>query len=173
MEVLHPKIVHIPLALALIMPLLGGALTLAWWRGWYPRRVWIIALVMHIALTASAFAAMQTGEDEEHTAEKVVGAAKISEHEEAAESFLLASVAALFLALIAAVAEDEEVALRFALATVVVASGSALLAIDTGDHGGRLVYKYGAARAFMPAQYGGLQPVEPHKVEPHKVELTP
>ena len=31
----HPKLVHVPIALAVLMPLLSGSLLLAWWRGRY------------------------------------------------------------------------------------------------------------------------------------------
>ncbi len=153
---LHPKIVHIPLALAIILPILNAVLTLSWWRQWLPRRVWLITACLHAVMTLGAFVAMQTGETDEHTAERVVSKHEIHEHEEAAELFLYASVIALLLALVAAIAEKERQALQFAIATTALSALCAFLAIDAGNHGGKLVYKYGAGRAFSPAKYGGV-----------------
>ena len=149
MEVLHPKLVHLPLALSMLMPLLGGAIALSWWRGWLPRRVWAITLLLHMTLTLSAFAAMQSGEDEQNIAEKVVSGELIRAHEDSASALLWLSVVALFAALIATIAEDERTALRFAAGTVIISLGVAFFAVETGGLGGDLVYKHGAARAFI------------------------
>jgi hypothetical protein len=34
---LHPKVVHIRMALGVLMPLIVGGLLLAWWRDWFKR----------------------------------------------------------------------------------------------------------------------------------------
>jgi uncharacterized membrane protein len=162
---LHPQFVHLPLALAVLLPLLNLGLFISWWRGWLPRRAWVISTALHAVMTLSAFVAMQTGETDERTAERVVSEHQIREHEESAELFLWASVAALLLALIAAIAEEEKVARRCALGTTVIAALCALLAFETGQHGGELVYKYGAGRAFSPAKYGGVAD-RPHSDTP-------
>ena len=156
---LHPKIVHIPLALAVILPIQNIALSLSWWRQWLPRRVWLISACLHAVMTLGAFVAMQTGESEEHIAERVVSKHEIHEHEEAAELFLWASVVALLLALVAAIAEKEKQGLQFAVASTVISIICTFLAVEAGDHGGKLVYKYGAGRAFSPAKYGGVADV--------------
>ena len=103
-----PKMVHIPLALAMILPLLNLAIVCSWWKKkWLSRRVWLISACLHAVMTLSAFVAMQTGETEEHIAERVVSEHEIKRHEEAAELFLWASVGALLLALVAAIAEKR------------------------------------------------------------------
>lgn len=163
---LHPKIVHIPLALAIILPLLNLSLLLSWWKRWLPRRVWIISACLHALMTFTAFVAMQTGETDEHTAERVVSEHKIHEHEEAAELFLWVSVIALLLALVAAIADQEKLGLKYALATTVLAFLCAFLAVEAGYHGGELVYKYGAGRAFSPDKYGGVSDL-PVADDPH------
>ena len=156
----HPKLVHLPLALALITPLLSGALALSWWRGWLPRRAWLIAAALQALLTLSSFAAMQSGETDEREAKKVVSKHEIHEHEEAAERFLWATVAALALSIGAAVSQRERLALALAASTAAAAAASGFLAFDVGSRGGELVYKYGAARAFMPAQATPAQGAE-------------
>lgn len=57
MEPLHPKLVHVPIALAAIMPMLASGLLLAWQQGWLPRRAWTVAL-----LVGGVLAALNTGE---------------------------------------------------------------------------------------------------------------
>jgi uncharacterized membrane protein len=145
---LHPKIVHLPLALSMILPILGGVIALGWWRGWLARRTWLIAAALHALMSFSALVAMQTGESEEERVERVVDHEHIEEHEEAAERFLWASVVALLLAIGAAVSQDERKALALAGATVLVAFVSGALAIEVGEEGGELVYKHGAAKAY-------------------------
>lgn len=156
MSPLHPKIVHIPLALAMLLPILNVAIVLSWWKKWLPRRVWIISACLHAVMTFSAFVAMQTGETEEHITERVVSEDRIHEHEDAAESFLWASVVALLLALIAAIADQEPIGLKYAVFTTILAILCSVLAIEAGHQGGELVYKYGAGRAFSPVKYGGV-----------------
>lgn len=151
----HPLFVHLPLALSILLPLINLALIIAWFRG-SSRRLWIISAALHAIMTISAFVAMQTGESDEHQAERVVSKHEIHEHEEAAESFLWATVGALLLALIAAIAEEDRVARRFALGTMVTSLLCSFLAYEAGEHGGKLVYKYGAGRAYSPAKYGGV-----------------
>ena len=156
MEPLHPFFIHVPLGLAVLIPFLSIGLLLAWWKGWFPRRIWIIATVFHAVFTLSTFIAMQTGERDEHIAERAVSEELIHEHEEHAERFLWSTVGILLLSLIGAVAKDEKAARRFALGATVLTLGSAFLAFETGEHGGELVYEYGAARAFTDVKYGGV-----------------
>ena len=152
----HPLFVHIPLALAMLLPLINLGLIIVWFKGALPRRIWIISATLHAVMTVGTFVAMQTGETDEHTAERVVSKHEIDKHEEHAESFLFASIVALLLALVAAIAEEEEAARRFALGTTTLSLLCGFLAYKTGEHGGKLVYKYGAGRAYSPSKYGGI-----------------
>ena len=47
----HPKVVHIPMALGVLMPIIAGGLLLAWWRNWLPRRSWFLAIGLQAILT--------------------------------------------------------------------------------------------------------------------------
>ena len=58
----HPKVVHLPMALAVLMPFVAGGVAFAWWRGWFDRRVWVIVLLLQAALAGSGFVSMNTGE---------------------------------------------------------------------------------------------------------------
>ena len=63
--------VHLPMTLAVLMPLVAGGAVFAWWRGWFDRRVWVIVLLLQAALAWSGFVAMNTGEAEEDRVEEI------------------------------------------------------------------------------------------------------
>lgn len=145
----HPKVVHLPIALAVLMPLLTGSVLLAVWRGWLDRRVWVVLLVLQALLLASGALAMNTGEREEERIEEVVPERHIDAHEEAAEAFVWASAAVLFLmALPLAISEGRArrlLALGAFVGTVVVLG----LGSKAGEAGGELVYVHGAAQVYV------------------------
>lgn len=145
----HPRLVHMPLALGMLMPWVAGGLLLAWWRKWLPSRVWVISVVLQALLVGSGFAAMRSGEAEEHRVEKVVDEDFVHKHERAAEKFVWASVAVLLLmglALPLSSRRAGSIAAAVAtLGTIVVFA----LGYRTGQAGGDLVYRHGATRAYL------------------------
>lgn len=148
LELLHPKVVHIPIALAVLMPLLSGALLLAWWRGALPRRAWLVALGMQAILVGGAALALQTGEVDEERVEEVVPEAALEAHEEAAEIFLWVAVATLAIAAVVPFLKRESVAQAVAAAAVAATLAVLALGVRVGEAGGALVYEHGAASAF-------------------------
>ena len=156
---LHPKIVHLPIALAALMPMISVGLWLAWWRGALPRRAWLIVVALQTVLLVSGFAALRSGEQDEERVEAVVPEAAIEAHEEAAEGFMIAAGVVLVVAAAAAGLRNERAA-RAAAAGAVLGTMAVLgLGVKVGDAGGRLVYEHGAAAAFAPA--GGGAPLAP------------
>jgi uncharacterized membrane protein len=149
---LHPKLVHLPIALAVLIPLISGGLLLAWWRDWLPRRAWWLAVALQGLLLASGLAARSTGEEDEERVERVVPEAALEEHEEAATGFLIGGGAVLALALGAALLRRESLARGVAAATVVTTLIVLWLGFRVGEAGGRLVYQYGAGGAFSSGQ---------------------
>ena len=107
---LHPKLVHLPIALAVLMPLISIGLLAAWWRGVLPRRTWVIAAALQVLLVGSGLAALRTGEADEERVEAVVPEAALEAHEAAANTFVLASAAVLVLALLAVALPRERAA---------------------------------------------------------------
>lgn len=145
---LHPKLVHLPIALAILMPLFAGGLLFAWWRGWLPRRTWLVVVALQGILLGSGLLAQRTGEGDEERVEAFVPEAALEAHEEAATVFLAVSAVVLVLAGAAAL-------LRPAIAARTVAAAAAagtlvvvLLGYRVGEAGGRLVYDHGAAAAY-------------------------
>ena len=97
MEPIHPLFVHLPIALASLMPLIAAGLLLTWHKGWLPRRAFAIAVILQVILVGSGIAARQTGEMDEERVEQVVREAAIEAHEEAADLFLYGAGGALLL----------------------------------------------------------------------------
>jgi len=166
---LHPALVHLPLGLSIVLPLVAAGMAFALWRGLVPRRTWGVVVGLQAALVVGALVALKTGEREERRVEPVVGETALERHEEAAEVFLWGS--AVVLALTAAglaVPERSAAAVATAAAagTLVVAG----LAFRTGKAGGELVYVRGAASAYQAAPgvaAGDLARPAAHRDEHH------
>ncbi len=144
---LHPAVVHFPIALAALVPLLAVLAIVAIGRRFLPPRSWWLIVVLQALLVGSAWFATETGEDQEERVERVVAEGLIEEHEQAAERFLW--VAAIGLALIALglLPAGRGSAGRWLGTAASIAALAA--AIPVGDLGGKLVYKHGAASAYV------------------------
>jgi hypothetical protein len=145
---LHPKLVHLPIALAVIVPLVMAGLLATWWRGALPRRTWWIAAALQALLVVSGLAALQSGEADEERVEGAVPEAAIEAHEEAAEGFLIGAAIVLVVAVGAGVVRGRGAALGLAALASVGSLAVLGLGYRTGDAGGRLVYQHGAAAAL-------------------------
>lgn len=153
---LHPKLVHLPIALAVLMPMMSVGLLIAWWRQWLPRRAWVIAVTLQALLVASGVAAMRSGDADGERVERVVSESRIEAHEEAAEVFVWGAAAVLALAIGAALVRAEGAARPIATLAAAGTLVVLFLGYRTGQAGGELVYRHGAASAFTSAQ--GLSP---------------
>lgn len=147
----HPKVVHLPMALAVLMPLLGGGLLLAWWRQWLPPRSWAVVFALQAVLFGSGLVALQTGEVEEERVERIVPEQAMEAHEEAAEVFVWASGGVLAIMGLALWANQRKAALPIAAAATLGALVVLALGYRVGQAGGELVYRHQAARAYLGA----------------------
>jgi len=84
---LHPAVVHFPVVLAFLLPLFVGGALWAIRRGANARRAWLVPLAVAVALSLSAWAAVQTGGAQGERVERVVSEQAIESHEEMAEAF--------------------------------------------------------------------------------------
>lgn len=144
---LHPALVHVPLGLAFVVPLVAIGISLAFLRGRLPRSAFAILAGLQLVLAGSGFAAMAAGDRDEHPVKQVVGRQLVHDHEERAEVFVwtATAVAALGLALLLVPAH-----LVKAAAALVIAGNLAVaaLAFATGKAGGEIVYRHGGAAAY-------------------------
>lgn len=143
---LHPAVVHLPIALAVLMPLLAAVAIAAIARGFAPARAWWAAVALQALLVGSAWLALETGEAEEERVEKVVAERYVDAHHDAAEWFLgVAGAAALLMAVGVLPDRPGRIGrILGALASLVVLA----TAVRTGHLGGELVYRHGAASAY-------------------------
>lgn len=147
---LHPKLVHLPIALAILMPLFSGVLALAILRGWLPLRAWLLAVGAQLLLVGSSVLAMRSGEDDEELVEGRVPEAALEAHEEAAERFTWSAAAALLLTLSPLLLHRHRRAVVVGMIATTAAAGGVLwLGYEVGRAGGELVYQHGAAAAHV------------------------
>lgn len=147
----HPKLVHVPMALGVLMPLIAGGLLLAWWRKWLPQRAWFLAIGLQVILFGSGLLALRSGEAAEHKVERVVAERFIEEHEEAAETFVWASGGVLAMMLLGGALGSRRAAFPAAAAATLGTLVVLGLGYRTGRAGGSLVYEHGAAQAYTGA----------------------
>ena len=144
---LHPAVVHLPMALAVLLPFAAAAALWAIHRCARPLHAWGVPLALAVLLTGSAWLALETGEQEEERVEAVVAESAIHEHEEAAERFLLL---AGVLTLVSGVGLAGGT-LGSAARLLATAGTIAVLAagVQVGARGGELIYVHGAAAAYV------------------------
>jgi len=145
-------LVHVPLGLAVVLPLLALGLAIPLWRETLPKRVWLVVLLLSALCLGSAMAARQTGETEEERVEEWVSRREIHKHEEAADLFVRA-LAITTLACAAVFLIKKPKPFKISLLVLGLAYvGVLALALNVGQLGGELVFRHnaGAARAPSP-----------------------
>lgn len=144
---LHPAVVHLPIALAVLIPMLAILAALAIHLELLQRRTWVGVLLLQAVLFGTGWMALETGEEQEERVERVVAERHIEHHAEQAERFLLATGVALAImaaGLLPGVAGGLARAVSLVAALSVLAAG-----VQVGHSGGELVYQYGAANAYL------------------------
>ncbi|MHB8874482.1 MAG: DUF2231 domain-containing protein [Myxococcaceae bacterium] len=144
---LHPAIVHLPVGLAMAVPLVALALMVARWRGLLPAGTFAVVLGMQALVLGGGVVAYETGGTDGEKVEKVVAEKYIERHEETAEVFLFAQGLALLLTAGALIARGKASLIAPGLATA-AAIAVAALGLRTGHLGGELVYQHGAASVY-------------------------
>jgi uncharacterized membrane protein len=145
---LHPAIVHLPLGLAMLMPILAAGFAWALWTGRVRTRAWLAIVALQAMLLGAGLVAINTGGAEEDRVEDVVQRSALHQHEEFAEQFAWASGATLVLTALVLVFRRPG-ASRVLTATAVVSTlAVAGLGLRAGHAGGQLVYVHGAAAAY-------------------------
>jgi hypothetical protein len=135
----------------------GGAFLLAR-RGTPIRTLWTGVVAAAALLAGSAWLAVETGEGQEERVEQVVSEGALETHEERANLFLALAAGTLILTL-AGLAKDRVGRIGRVAATV---AAVALLPAGymVGHSGGQLVYRDGAAQAYMPVNGEGRTATE-------------
>lgn len=137
---LHPAIVHLPMALAVLVPLVGIALAIAIRRELLPVRTWVVVVVLQALLLGSGFIAMRTGEEEEERVENRISESAIERHEEKAEQFLWVAGLTLLLVGGTLAARQPQFAQRLMVGAICATLVTAAMGLRVGHAGGELVY---------------------------------
>lgn len=144
---LHPAIVHIPIALAMLMPLFIIVIWFSIHKKLLPAKSWGLIVGLQALLFFSSFLALETGEMEEEKVEKIIPESIIEHHEQMAKIFVGFSGGIAFIMLIGTFLPS-----RFKktsrITSLILASGNLILCIWLGHSGGELVYRYDAASIY-------------------------
>jgi uncharacterized membrane protein len=144
---LHPQIVHFPIALIFILPILILVFAYLIRRNKLPANGWLIIIGLQLATTISGYIALETGETDEKIVQKVVSKKLIHAHEEKAEIFVGLTVLALVVS-ISAYFIQKHFQLYLQLGVFFLTITAAYLAYQTAQLGGELVYQHGASGAY-------------------------
>lgn len=150
---LHPALVHFPIVFTVLLPIAAAVALWAVRRGAKPRRAWAVPVAVAAALTLSAWASVQTGESQEEQVESAVPASALETHEEAADRFLLLSLGVLGIMAVGFAGGRAGAAARGA--GVVAALALNVAGYQVGHSGGELVYRHGAASAYVGSGTAG------------------
>ena len=165
----HAMVVHFPLALAFLMPLLVLGMAFMMKKNKISNEGWLVIVGLQLVMTVSGYVSLQTGESEEEIVQRVVEKKLIHEHEEAAEIFVGSTVVVLALS-IAVYFLKAELQLYVQLGIALLGLVSTYFAFDAGRLGGELVYEHGAASAY--AQVIASPQEEPEGILPTPDENT-
>jgi len=150
---LHPAVVHVPLGLALVMPILLAGLLWAIVTHRLPGKAWLVALVLQGVVLGAAALALRTGEQDEDRVEARAGEARIEAHERAAQAFTAAAGGTFLAAALALVLrERRRPFLTAGGASVALSVAMLALGIQAGHRGGLLVH--GGAGLSAPGEGG-------------------
>lgn len=150
---LHPAVAHLPLALAVLTPLFALLAGWAIHSKILPLRIWVALPLLAALMAGSGWLALETGEDQEDRVEEVVVERYIEEHEERAETFAVLAATLLAISFTGLLpGRPGELGRAAVLALSVVTLG---FAIAVGHTGGELVYRHGAAQAYVRDATGG------------------
>jgi uncharacterized membrane protein len=148
---LHPAVVHLPIGLAVALPLLAAGLAWAILTRRLPHGVWLVIVGVQVAMLAAGFVALNTGERDEERVEKYVAETHIEAHEASAQQFMVVLGASLLVSILALAFRRGNAArtmIAAAAALTIVVTG---MALRVGHAGGQLVYVHGAAQAHVTA----------------------
>jgi len=151
---LHPLFVHFPLVIALLSPLAVFFVFYTGKENCGRLRTGVMAL--YLLLAATAFVAMNFGEEDEERVERVVAERIIERHAEKGELFAWSSLAPLLFSTLLMYRRDTYTKALLLASSV----GMMALALPVGHSGAELVYRHNAGAAYWSA--GAVKRPERH-----------
>lgn len=145
---LHPALVHVPLALAFLLPAVILGFAWALWKERIRPRAWLAVVLLQAILLGAGLVALKTGQNEEERVESVVPEVALQTHEARAEQFVWMVGATLAVAALILVIRRPEAVRALTALTVVGSFLVAGAALRVGHAGGQLVYVHNAGAAY-------------------------
>ncbi|MCB0376962.1 MAG: hypothetical protein KDD33_00590 [Bdellovibrionales bacterium] len=142
----HPMVVHLPIALAIIIPILSLFLWGAIKCKKASAKSWGILVVLTALYLVSSLAAVKSGEFDEDLVEDKIGKKLVHEHEERGEKIPWVAGVLLIAYTVTYVTGRSKLSWTHKLCTV-LSIAAVYPIILAGHSGGQLVYKHGAASA--------------------------
>jgi uncharacterized membrane protein len=142
----HPLVVHFPIALTFILPVLILAFAFMIRTQKMSSHAWLIIIGLQLTTVVTGYIAIETGETDEKIAERVVSKKLIHEHEEAAKVFVGVAVLAL-VSSIAVFFIRKDFQFKMYIAIMMLNLIAVILVWRAAHSGGELVYLHGAASA--------------------------
>ena len=158
----HPAVVHVPIGIGMVAPLVALGVAIAVRRGALPHRAWVIVVALQALAFAGGLVAERTGHNEEERVEEIVSEDLIHEHEERGELFVWLAGAALAAGVGSLALPEGTLAVVATAGAVVLSTIAAGVVMSAGHLGGELVYQHGAAGAYVASD------PEPHPAERRK-----
>ena len=152
---LHPAVVHLPLGLALVVPLLALGIAIAIRRGALPARSWLLVLALQAVSFAGGLLSLRTGEQEEERVEDRVAERAIERHETLAERFVWSAGGTLALGAAVLVVRSHPATTTLMAATTLAAVVTAGAGLQVGHSGGMIVHGPGGLAATASEQRAG------------------
>lgn len=150
---LHPAVVHIPIGLAIVLPILTLLFLFLFYKNKLTKISWIFIFILQLFITAGGYVAIETGEDEEDRVEKVVGHDLIEEHEHKAEDFMKISFVTLAVTAIPFFITKAPILGAVFVANIAMQSLSLFYIVQTGEMGGHIVYEHQAPKAYLQESF--------------------
>lgn len=143
---LHPVIVHLPLALTFLLPILVLVFAWAIKSGKMSKELWLVIIGIQILITGSGYLSLETGEIDEEKVSAIVSKKIVHEHEEAAEIFVGTTVISLASGIVALFLQPafQE---KARLAVIFLSLLPVFFGWKAGNLGGEIVYRHGGASA--------------------------
>lgn len=143
---LHPAIVHFPIALTFLLPVLVLVFAWAIKSGKMSKELWLVIIGIQVLITGSGYLALETGETDEDKVSAIVSKKIVHEHEEAAEIFVGTTVVSLAAGIVAWFLQPAfQDKARFAV--MFLSLLPLFFGWQTGKLGGEIVYRHGGASA--------------------------
>lgn len=152
---LHPALVHVPIGVGLILPLIAVGLLIALWTKRLAPSTWAVVVGLQSIVLVGALVALRTGEGDEDKVGAIVPEALIEAHEDAAKLFTIVAGIALAAGIAVLFSRSDRITRLTSATSTLLAFFAAALAINAGEKGGELVYVHGAATAHVRAAAPG------------------